>query len=230
MFYFLIFHTSISASKTLDKKVLTTFLYGSVLYLILHGLIKASEYTFFKYIEKYFWTIIIIDIATLIYLTWDIIDYPGLLSRVIDTNIYNNGYVNGYDINGSGYVNNNEDNEIKPILRTSFKEHKTAEYQNEVEAKTTNTKKVAFNIPNSSNELEELNIQTAITQPTLTTAEDMGLTQSTSLDELGLGDDENKEPDGMNEFFSERIDVSDHVSNISDIDDINLDDFANNLA
>ena len=61
----------------------------------------------------------------------------------------------------------------------------------------------------------------------------MGLSQSTSLDELGIelnnNDTANKAPEGMNEFFSETIDVTDHVSNISDIEEINLDDFASNL-
>src|SRR6056300_851779 len=97
MFYFLIFHTSISASKTIDKKMLTTFLYGSVLYLILHGLIKTSKYAIFKHLADYYWYCIIIDIATLVYLTWGIIDYQGILSRFIDTSAYSGMELNSLD-------------------------------------------------------------------------------------------------------------------------------------
>lgn len=223
MFYFLVFHTSISASKTIDKKILTTLLYGSILYLILHGFIKTSDYKIFSYIAKYYWTIIGIDIATLIYLTWDIIDYPSLVNRFIDTS----GYSLPLSQNSHLYHNNNDisditENTIKPILRTKVKEHEIKEYQ---------TKKVAFEDENETGLNGNDNYTAATTVPQLTTAEDMGLSQSTSLDELGIGlnDNDNKAPEGMNEFFSETIDVTDHVSNISDIEEINLDDFASNL-
>lgn len=233
MFYFLVFHTSISASKTIDKKLLITLLYGSIMYLILHGLIKSSKYDFFKYIENYYWTIIIIDIVTLLYLTWNVIDYLSIINRFIDTSAYSSLQVNNNINNNDNYYPNNTEpslldsmsagiesinNNIKPILRTNIHEGSFENYKN-----PEHTKKVGFTDITENN-------NTSI----ITTAQDMGLSQSTSLEELGLNDDNNvnaiTEPINMQDFFNETIDVTDHVSNISDIDDINLDEFANNLS
>jgi hypothetical protein len=248
MFYFLIFHTSISASKTIDKKMLTTFLYGSVLYLILHGLIKTSKYDIFKHLADYYWYCIIIDVATLIYLTWGIIDYQGMLERFIDTSVYsNNGdenknqqplFQSKMDMNSiDDYINN-----IKQQNSTSQESERNNNSRNDKQVK--NNRQV--NIDETANEVCNFNGDDSPNsiirnEPRITTARDMGLEQSTSLDELGLNNIEemklNNEPietgiqlpDGAKDFFSESIDISDHVSNISDIEDIDLDDFANNL-
>ena len=243
MFYFLIFHTSISASKTIDKKMLTTFLYGSVLYLILHGLIKTSKYDIFKHLADYYWYCIIIDIATLIYLTWGIIDYQGILERFIDTSVYSN----------SGVDNDNQ----KPLFQSKIDMNNIDDYINNIKQQNStsqeserhsndNRNNRQVNIDESANEVCNFNGNDAPSsiiknEPRITTARDMGLEQSTSLDELGLNDVEEMEisnepvetgvqlPDGAKDFFAETIDISDHVSNISDIEDIDLDDFANNL-
>jgi hypothetical protein len=221
MFYFLIFHTSISASKTIDKKILATFLYGSVLYLILHGLIKTSKYAIFKHLADYYWYCIIIDIAILIYLTRGIIDYSGIFERFIDTSAY------------SGLEKNISNNE-KPLFKTEINSHNINDYIN-------NVKERRVNINEEANEVRQFNNNetpnSIIRQPKITTAKEMGLEQSTSLEELGINDiteineNEPKEtgislPDGTMDFFAENIDVTDHISNISDID---LDDFAKNL-
>lgn len=252
MFYFLIFHTSISASKSIDKKMLTTFLYGSVLYLILHGLIKTSKYDIFKHLADYYWYCIIIDIATLIYLTWDIIDYHGMIERFIDTSVYSNNelanevqqplFQSKMDMNSiDDYINN-----IKQQKSNSqeFEIHDNNNNKNDNRSNNINNKQV--NINESINEVCNFNGNDApksiIKGDTrITTARDMGLEQSTSLDELGLNDVEEMKlsiqpvetgvqlPEGTKDFFAETIDISDHVSNISDIEDIDLDDFANNL-
>ena len=219
MFYFLIFHTSISASKTIDKKLLTTFLYGSILYLILHGLIKTSTYNIFKYIANYYWSIIIIDILTLVYLTWDIIDYPAFVSKFVDTSIYqSNIKIKDDNVlnNNNSLLDNNYQN-LKPILRTTIQENKINDYQelnNTNSYETQPTKKVEFN---------EIVTEKEIKPPT--TASDMGLTQSTSLEELGIIDE--IKPDGMDDFLAQNVDTSDHISNISDID---MSEFENNLS
>jgi hypothetical protein len=232
MFYFLIFHTSISASKTIDQKMLATFLYGSVLYLILHGLIKTSKYAIFKHLADYYWYCIIIDIATLVYLTWGIIDYQGILSRFIDTSAYSGMKLNSLE-------------QQKPLISREININNISDYVNEVK----NGVGRQVNINESANEVVDYNgleapnslNKSAIKQPKITTARDMGLQQSTSLDELGLNEIDNvivsnepvetgvALPEGTQDFFSETIDVTDHVSNISDIDDINLDEFESNL-
>lgn len=68
MFYFVIFHSSVSAGKDLDKKTLTTFLYGCVLYIIFHALLSTSERPFFKTVQSYFWVIMAIDIICMLYI------------------------------------------------------------------------------------------------------------------------------------------------------------------
>lgn len=243
MFYFLIFHTSISASKTIDKKMLTTFLYGSVLYLILHGLIKTSKYDIFKHLADYYWYCIIIDVATLIYLTWGIIDYQGILERFIDTSVYSNSRVeneNQQPLFQSKMDMNNIDDYINNIKQRNSTSQESERHSND------NRNNRQVNIDESANEVCNFNGNDAPNsiiknESRITTARDMGLEQSTSLDELGLNDVEEMElsnepvetgvqlPDGVKDFFAETIDISDHVSNISDIEDIDLDDFANNL-
>lgn len=243
MFYFLIFHTSISASKTIDKKMLTTFLYGSVLYLILHGLIKTSKYDIFKHLADYYWYCIIIDVATLIYLTWGIIDYQGILERFIDTSVYSNSGVeneNQQPLFQSKMDMNNIDDYINNIKQRNSTSQESERHSND------NRNNRQVNIDESANEVCNFNGNDAPSsiiknESRITTARDMGLEQSTSLDELGLNDVEEMElsnepvetgvqlPDGVKDFFAETIDISDHVSNISDIEDIDLDDFANNL-
>lgn len=103
MFYFLIFHTSISANKELDKKLLTTFLYGCILYIILHAILNSSDRSFIKTIKQYFWFIFGLDVICMIYIYKTIYDKQqesdqgsqSLLSKLseffenlIDTSIY----------------------------------------------------------------------------------------------------------------------------------------------
>jgi hypothetical protein len=104
MFYFAIFHSSVSAGKDLDKKTLTTFLYGCVLYIIFHALLSTSERPFFKMIQSYFWIIMAIDIVCMLYIYVKILKpmpsdsggfvvglkekFTGLLDNIIDTSMY----------------------------------------------------------------------------------------------------------------------------------------------
>lgn len=68
MFYFLIFHTSISANKELDKKLLTTFLYGCILYIVLHAILNSSDRPFIQMIKQYFWFILGLDVVCMLYI------------------------------------------------------------------------------------------------------------------------------------------------------------------
>jgi hypothetical protein len=106
MFYFMIFHSSISAGKDLDKKTLTTFLYGCVMYIILHALLSSSDRTFFATIQQYFWIIFAIDIICMFYIYFKLIQknnpgdqssavfqnlrskLAGMLDNFIDTSMY----------------------------------------------------------------------------------------------------------------------------------------------
>jgi hypothetical protein len=74
MFYFLIFHTSISANKELDKKLLTTFLYGCILYIVLHAILNSSDRPFIQMIKQYFWFILGLDVVCMLYIYKTIYD------------------------------------------------------------------------------------------------------------------------------------------------------------
>lgn len=89
MFYFMIFHSSISAGKDLDKKTLTTFLYGCVLYIILHALLSSSDRPFFATIQQYFWIIFAIDIICMFYIYFKLIqkNNPGDQSSAVFQNL-----------------------------------------------------------------------------------------------------------------------------------------------
>lgn len=107
MFYFMIFHSSISAGKDLDKKTLTTFLYGCVLYIIFHALLSTSDRPFFNTIQQYYWVIFGIDIICMLYIYFKLIQknspgdqsssvfqnvrskLSGMLDGFIDTSMYN---------------------------------------------------------------------------------------------------------------------------------------------
>jgi hypothetical protein len=105
MFYFVIFHSSVSAGKDLDKKTLTTFLYGCVLYIIFHALLSTSDRPFFKTVQSYFWVIMAIDIVCMLYIYIKLIKpnpgdgsfvtglkdkVVGLLDNFVDMSMYNN--------------------------------------------------------------------------------------------------------------------------------------------
>lgn len=105
MFYFVIFHSSVSAGKDLDKKTLTTFLYGCVLYIIFHALLSTSDRPFFKTVQSYFWVIMSIDIICMLYIYIKLIKpspsdgtfvtglkdkVVGLLDNFVDMSMYNN--------------------------------------------------------------------------------------------------------------------------------------------
>ena len=106
MFYFVIFHSSVSAGKDLDKKTLTTFLYGCVLYIIFHALLSTSERPFFKTVQSYFWVIMAIDIVCMLYIYVKLIKpvpeagasfvtglkdkVTGLLDNFVDMSMYTN--------------------------------------------------------------------------------------------------------------------------------------------
>lgn len=114
MFYFVIFHSSVSSGKDLDKKTLTTFLYGCVLYIIFHALLSTSERPFFKTIQTYFWVIMAIDIICMLYIYIKLLKpsgsgsfvgglkekVTGLLDNFIDMSMYTNDIeLQSYPIN-----------------------------------------------------------------------------------------------------------------------------------
>ena len=68
MFYFLLFHSSITKTSHIDKKILITALYGSILYIIFHAIVNSSKSTFLVTIKKYFFLILSLDVLSMIYI------------------------------------------------------------------------------------------------------------------------------------------------------------------
>ena len=68
MFYFVIFNSSISKSVNINKRLITTLLYGTVLYIFTHAVLSSQEKDFFKIIKQYFMFLVCIDFISTIYL------------------------------------------------------------------------------------------------------------------------------------------------------------------
>ena len=67
MFYYVIYNSTLLNYSNKNKK-LNTFIYGTVLYILLHGLINSYDNQFAQYIKSYFWIILAIDIFAIYYL------------------------------------------------------------------------------------------------------------------------------------------------------------------
>ena len=67
MFYYVIYNSTVLNYSNNNKK-LNTFIYGTVLYILSHGLINSYDNQFAKYIKSYFWIVLAIDIFSIYYL------------------------------------------------------------------------------------------------------------------------------------------------------------------
>lgn len=67
MFYYVIYNSTVLNYSNNNKK-LNTFIYGTVLYILSHGLINSYDNKFAKYIKNYFWVVLAIDIFSIYYM------------------------------------------------------------------------------------------------------------------------------------------------------------------
>jgi hypothetical protein len=67
MFYYVIYNSTVLNYSNKNKK-LNTFIYGTVLYILSHGLINSYDNQFAQYIKSYFWIVLAIDIFAIYYL------------------------------------------------------------------------------------------------------------------------------------------------------------------
>ena len=67
MFYYVIYNSTVLNYSSKNKK-LNTFIYGTVLYILSHGLINSYDNQFSHYIKSYFWIVLAIDIFAIYYL------------------------------------------------------------------------------------------------------------------------------------------------------------------
>lgn len=104
MFFFLIFHTKVSSSNDIEKKLITTMVYGTVLYIMFHVLLNSSQKQFFMTMRQYFWLLLLVDIIAVMVICRSLLakmskqtkgSFSGVgkriisfLEGIIDTGIY----------------------------------------------------------------------------------------------------------------------------------------------
>jgi len=67
MFYYLIYNSTLSNYPDIHRKLITTILYGSILYIILHAYLSVSSSLFIQGLKPYFWLIFSLDISSIAY-------------------------------------------------------------------------------------------------------------------------------------------------------------------
>lgn len=67
MFYYLIYNSTLSSYPDIHRKLITTILYGSILYIILHAYLSVSSSPFIQGLKPYFWLIFGLDISSIAY-------------------------------------------------------------------------------------------------------------------------------------------------------------------
>ena len=118
MFFFLIFHTKVSSSNDIEKKLITTMVYGTVLYIMFHVMLNSSQKPFFLAMRQYFWLLLLIDIIAVLIICRSILakmsdQTKGSLSGV-GKKIYN--YLEGIIDTGIYTDNVNFDNQTDDVI------------------------------------------------------------------------------------------------------------------
>jgi hypothetical protein len=67
MFYYLIYNSTLSNYPDIHRKLITTILYGSILYIILHAYLSVSSSPFIQGLKPYFWLIFCLDSSSIAY-------------------------------------------------------------------------------------------------------------------------------------------------------------------
>lgn len=68
MFYYLIYSSSLTNHKDGNKKIITTLLYATIAYVLLHAFITLSSTKLINELRIYFWIILLIDFAAMYYI------------------------------------------------------------------------------------------------------------------------------------------------------------------
>lgn len=128
MFYYLLFNSSFIKSKDIKEKLISTIIYGSFIYLIIHAIISFS---FQKYnILKYFWGFFLIDIFTLISK-----NNISIMNYIYDDDDNKIKYIN----DDTNIENLNKEKNIKSIIKKTNK--LSDDIKNEIVKKKKSNKK-----------------------------------------------------------------------------------------
>jgi hypothetical protein len=157
MFYYVIYNSTI-LNYSLTNKNLNTFIYGTVLYILLHGLINSYNNQFAFYIKSYFWVILAIDIFS----------------------IY---YMHNF-INQSAIDDQENENDIKSLIQ-SFKKEKTqlTESTEKENGKEKENKKMKANSKENANDNANDKENNQVFEPNAATSEMQAYTELSELDQ-----------------------------------------------
>lgn len=116
MFYYVIYNSTVLNYSSKNKK-LNTFIYGTVLYILSHGLINSYDNQFSHYIKSYFWIVLAIDIFAIYYLHNFIDPEQETESNIKDLikSFYNNDSKLKTENNENNDNNKNNDNDNEAL-------------------------------------------------------------------------------------------------------------------
>jgi len=98
MFYYLFYNSSFSF--IVDKRLFSTILYGSILYILTHAVLNYCDISILNIINNYFWTIFVLDIISFTYSIYNTFINENTLNNGNNENNRNNG--NSSDSSESG--------------------------------------------------------------------------------------------------------------------------------
>jgi hypothetical protein len=112
MFYYVIYNSTV-LNYSGNNKNLNTFIYGTVLYILLHGLINSYDNQFAHYIKSYFWVILGIDIFSIYYLYTYINPQEDTDNNNSIKSLLESFYLTKKNQNSDNNTNNNKEKEHK---------------------------------------------------------------------------------------------------------------------
>ena len=150
MFYFLLFHSSITKSKDIDKKILITVLYGSILYIIFHAITSSSTKSFLVTIKKYFFLIFTLDVICMIYVLKNFLPQINVKDKV--NNMQNMlSQINLFGLIDTSFYDNNNEIKIDNINLSNIEEFEKLNKLNDLLQNGNNTINTNNNINTNTN-------------------------------------------------------------------------------
>jgi len=155
MFYYVIYNSTV-LNYSENNKNLNTFIYGTVLYILLHGLINSYNNQFALYIKSYFWVILAIDIFSIYYmynyLNAELDNDKNSLKALIDSFYKKDSDNNNNNTKKNNDKNENTKNQKKQSHITKNKQQNNIDQEDENENEDENNELEQDPIPASNNE------------------------------------------------------------------------------
>lgn len=210
MFYYLIFNSSLSNYPDIHKKLITTILYGSILYIVLHAYLSISSSLLIQNLKPYFWLVYTLDCASIGYLYLNMETSNETLDGISKIRDLLRNYLtdtSSQSLNSSTGTG---------IFSTTLKDIQSIQEEQTPQSQHLPTNQHTNNI-NSTSSSNTITSTSGIMKHTLSTDLDDLLKQR--LQELNMNQNQNKETIG-----------SDSGSDIGSIMDIDINEFEASLS